>query len=144
MANSEEHTKSKLAVLQGCGSGRGLQIFGPANIAVNANNSDFDFCFPLLSILSLTDNYVPLYAMAGNGPLTVVLQFVSTFTAFIGSTEAVTFHTDGQNTIFSDCKLICNFVELSDQAMQIVEASTGVDQFNGFVKVLLIMLPMVY
>ena len=73
--SSEEHVKGKLQVLQGCGSCRGLQIFGPVAIAANANNSDFDFCFPLLSILSLTDNYVPLYAMAGDGPWRVELQF---------------------------------------------------------------------
>jgi len=123
--SSTEHVSGKLSVLQGCSGGRGLQVFGPAAIVANANNGDFDFCFPLLSILSLTDNYVPLYAMSGNGPLRLELQFVGGFPAFIGSTEAITNHADGVNTVFSDCKLIANFVELSDAAMAIVEQSTN-------------------
>ncbi len=122
--SSTEHVSGKLAALQGCGSGRGLQVFSGAILA-NAANADYDFCFPLLSILSLTDNYVPLYAMSGNGPLRLELQFVGGFPAFIGTTEAITNSADGANTVFSDCKLIANFVELSDAAMAIVEQSTS-------------------
>jgi hypothetical protein len=118
--SSAEHVVGKLAALQGCGTERGLTLM---SAVATASDRDFDFCFPLLSILSLTDNYVPLWAMAGNGSLRVELQFVSTFSQFICSNEVVTFQVAGAATTFSDCKLIANFVELSDQAMAIIQNS---------------------
>jgi len=120
--SSQEHIKGKLKVLQGCDGLTGLQVL-PLNTAANVEGAEFDFCFPLLSILSLTDNYVPLWAMAGNGSLRVELQFVSDFIHFIGSSTAVTNPAAGLNTVFTDVKMICNFVELSDAAMQIIESS---------------------
>jgi hypothetical protein len=118
--SSSEHVVGKLQALQGCGSERGLQLM---NALANNNDRSVDFCFPFLSILSLTNNYVPLWAMGGNGSLRVELQFVSTYTAFINTTEVITNQADGASTIFSDCKLIANFVELSDTAMSIIENS---------------------
>ena len=118
--SSQEHVVGKLQCLQGCGSERGLVVM---SALATANDKDYDFCFPLLSILSLTDNYVPLWAMAGNGSLRVELQFVSSFPQFINSSELVTNQVAGASTVFSDCKLIANFVELSDTAMSIIESS---------------------
>ena len=131
--SSVEHSKGKLQQLQGTGDIKGLQLLNNAAAALAASPTlvpapnpaidGFDFCFPLLSILSLTDNYVPLWAMASNGSLRVEVQFVSTFTQFIGSITAVQASADGVNTVFNDCKIIANFVELSDAAMQIIESS---------------------
>lgn len=121
--SSNEHIKGKLKVLQGCDELRGITLLN--NVAAAAESVEFDFCFPLLSILSLTDNYVPLYAMSGNGSLRVELQFVSDFALFVGSTTAITFPAAGANNIFTDCKMVCNFLELSDQAMEIVNMSTN-------------------
>ena len=53
--SSSEHVVGKLQVLQGCGSLRGVQVL-PDVFAVNTDGPEFDFCFPLMSILSLTDN----------------------------------------------------------------------------------------
>ena len=131
--SSMEHSKGKLQQLQGTGDIKGLQLLNNAAAALVASPTlvpapnpaidGFDFCFPLLSILSLTDNYVPLWAMASNGSLRVEVQFVSTFTQFIGSITAVQASADGVNTVFNDCKIIPNFFELSDAAMQIIESS---------------------
>ena len=76
--SSMEHIRGKLQILQGCGDLRGLELLN--NAAAGADAANQDFCFPLMSILSLTDNYVPLWAMASNGSLRVELQFFSTFT----------------------------------------------------------------
>ena len=119
--SSVEHVIGKLQVLQGTDVGNGIQVL--TNVAAAAESAEFDFCFPLMSILSLTDNYVPLWAMAGNGSLRVELQFVSELSQFIGAETAITFPTAGANTVFTDCKMVCNFVELSDSAMQIIESS---------------------
>ena len=118
----KDHCDGKLKILQGVGQERGLQIM--TALATNSNNPlDYDFCFPLLSILSMTDNYVPLWALSGNGSLRVEIQFVSQLSAFIGATGALSNHSDGVNTVFSDVKMIANFVELSDQAMEIIQSS---------------------
>jgi len=119
--SSFEHVRGKLGSLQGCADGKGAQVLLAAQAAGNA--PDTDFCFPLLSILSLTDNYVPLWAMASNGPLRVEVQFVSSLLQVINASTAISNHSDGANTVFSDCKLIANFVELSDSAMAIIENS---------------------
>jgi hypothetical protein len=120
--SSYEHVLGKLQILQGCGMGRGIQLLNTVTNAASAE-IDFNFCFPLLSILSLTDNYVPLWAMASNGSLRVEVQFVDSLTKFVGAHTAVTTSTAGANALFSDCKLIANFVELSDSAMAIIENS---------------------
>ena len=54
----------------------------------------------------MTDNYVPLWALSGNGSLRVEIQFVNPLSAFIGATGDITNHSDGANTVFSDVKLI--------------------------------------
>jgi hypothetical protein len=117
---SHDHIVGRDQVLQGTGTERGLQLM---SALANGSDADFNFCFPLMSVLSLTDNYVPLYAMAGIGALRLELQFVSDFRHFINSTELVTHQAIGSSTIFSDCKLIANFVELSDTAMSIIQNS---------------------
>ena len=118
--SSAEHCLGKLAVLQGCGAQKGVQVL-PDDIAANTDGAEFAFCFPLLSILSLTDNYVPLWAMAGSGSLRVEIQFVSTIRQMCGSETAIAEPAVGST--LSDVKLIANFVELSDQAMSIIESS---------------------
>ena len=118
--SSHEHVVGKLAILQGCGTLRGTQVL-PGVLAAATDGAEFDFCFPLLSILSLTDNYVPLWAMAGNGSLRVELQFVSSLGQMVAPTTAIA--VPGVGSLFSDVKLICNFVELSDTAMSIIESS---------------------
>jgi hypothetical protein len=85
--SSYEHVVGKLQMLQGCGTERGVALM---TALATGNNVAVDFCFPLLSILSLTDNYVPLWAMAGNGSLRVEIQFVAEFRQFICSSELVT------------------------------------------------------
>jgi hypothetical protein len=117
---SSDHIVGRDQVLQGTGTERGLQLM---DALATGTDEDFDFCFPLMSVLSLTDNYVPLYAMAGIGALRVELQFVQTFRHFINSTQLLTNQAIGSSTVFSDCKLIANFVELSDTAMSIIQNS---------------------
>lgn len=118
---STEHVKGKYALMAGTADGlKGMTLM--ANLANNGTVT-VDFCFPLLSILSLTDNYVPMWALAGSGPLRLEIQFVPSFAAFICSSELVSNHTDGH--CFGDVKLIANFVEVSDAGMDIIYKSLG-------------------
>ena len=120
---SRDDVRGKSQVLQGTSELRG------ATIADNLGDDvafSRQLAFPLMSILSMTDNYVPLWALSSIGTLRLELQFVSSVQKFCGSTSIPTFQAGlGANSIFSDVKLVANMVELSDQAMSIVQNSLG-------------------
>jgi hypothetical protein len=123
---SRDDVRGKSQVLQGTSELRGVELFDGTNAVGDAK--DLDLSFPLMSVLSMTDNYVPLWALSSIGTLRLELQFVSSVPKFCGSDKAVapTFQAGtGANSIFSDVKLIANMVELSDQAMSIVQNSLG-------------------
>ena len=122
---SRDDVRGKSKVLQGTDELRGVNLFTDANLGVP---KDLDLSFPLMSILSMTDNYVPLWALSSIGTLRLELQFVSSVAKFCCSdkVEVPTFQAGlGANSIFSDVKLVANMVELSDQAMSIVQNSLG-------------------
>jgi len=121
---SRDDVRGKSKVLQGTDELRGVQLFDGTNAVGDAK--DLDLSFPLMSILSMTDNYVPLWALSSIGTLRLELQFVSSVAKFCCSDKGVvpTFQAGtGANSIFSDLKLISNMVELSDNAMQIIQNS---------------------
>ena len=118
---SRDDVRGKSHVLQGTNELRG------ATIADNLGDDvafERELAFPLMSILSMTDNYVPLWALSSIGTLRLELQFVSSVQKFCGATSIPTFQAGlGANSIFSDVKLVANMVELSDQAISIVQNS---------------------
>ncbi len=120
---SRDDVRGKSQVLQGTAELRG------ATIADNLGDDvafSRQLAFPLMSILSMTDNYVPLWALSSIGTLRLELQFVSSVQKFCGATAVPTFQAGlGANSIFSDVKLIANMVEMSDQAMGIIQSSLG-------------------
>ena len=120
---SRDDVRGKSQVLQGTSELRG------ATIADNLGDDvafSRQLAFPLMSILSMTDNYVPLWALSSIGTLRLELQFVSSVQKFCGATSIPTFQAGlGANSIFSDVKLVANMVEMSDQAMGIIQSSLG-------------------
>jgi hypothetical protein len=86
-------------------------------------DTDFEFAIPLLSILSLTDNYVPMFALT-NAPLRLEIQFVSSINQFVSSNVVVTDAPTAGKT-FNDVKFIANYVEISDSGMAIIAQSLG-------------------
>jgi hypothetical protein len=120
---SRDDVRGKSQVLQGTAELRG------ATIADNLGDDvafSRQLAFPLMSILSMTDNYVPLWALSSIGTLRLELQFVSSVQKFCGATSIPTFQAGlGANSIFSDVKLVANMVEMSDQAMGIIQSSLG-------------------
>jgi hypothetical protein len=117
MQVSSDNVVGKNRILQGTNSERGAQIM--ANLGVNTDAPVFEYAFPLLSIMSLSDQYVPLYALQA---LRIEIQFVSTLFEFINSSRALTYHSDGTR-YFSEVKMICNFIELSDKALDVIYRS---------------------
>ena len=95
-----------------------------ANAVALASNEEHTrvFCLPLMSILSLTNNYVPLFAMTGS-PLRIELQVVSSINQIVKSLVQVVVPT--AKALLTRCELVCNMIELSDTGMGIIKQSIG-------------------
>jgi len=78
-------------------------------------------CIPLHTILSMSDNYVPLWAMTG-APLRIEIQWESSVSKFIGSSVAL---SNGAGGTFKNVKYIANMIEVSDAGMEIIAKSLG-------------------
>ena len=115
---AKEDVDGKHSVLAGTSQGTGRNLGG-----IDVTDSEFEFAIPLLSILSLTDNYVPMFALT-NAPLRMEIQFVSSINQFVSSNLAVDSAPLAGKT-FNDVKFIANFVEVSDAGMQIIAESLG-------------------
>jgi hypothetical protein len=113
---AKEDVDGKHSVLAGTsqGTGRNLGV-------IDATDSEFDFAIPLLSILSLTDNYVPCFALT-NAPLRLEIQFVSSINQFVSSNVVVDSAPLAGKT-FNNVKFIANYVEISDAGMAIIAES---------------------
>ena len=77
---------------------------------------------PLLSIFSLSQQYVPLFAMS-NGPLRVELQVVSSVQQIV-RTLTLAAPPVGKS-LLTNIELVCNMIELSDTGMSIIKQSIG-------------------
>jgi hypothetical protein len=92
---------------------------GAADIAAAAVTPVKTFCIPLVSILgTLTDKYVPLFAMTSSS-LRLELQLVSSAQIPL---LALTGYTSFSIT---NVEYVGSFVELSDQALSVIQQSQG-------------------
>ena len=80
------------------------------------------YCIPLLSILTWTNNYVPLFAMTGS-PIRIELQVVSNVNMLCKSLNQVL--VPAAKSLLSKIELVCNMIELSDTGMNIIKQSIG-------------------
>lgn len=91
----------------------------PANgqLAANATTVSKTFCIPLISILgTLGDKYLPLFAMT-SAPLRLELQLVASAQIPIVSITAMA------SFAISNVEVIGSFIELSDQALGVIQQS---------------------
>lgn len=117
---SNDALGSKYTILAGTNVGGGTSV-NTATVAENAEHTQ-SYCIPLVSILSWTNNYVPLFAMTG-APLRVELQVVSNINQMCKSVPQVQNPT--AKSVLSKVELVCNFIELSDSGMAIIKQSIG-------------------
>ena len=90
-----------------------------------------DLSFPLLSILSLSNNYCPLYCMDG-APLRLELQLVNTIEKFVIYNAGGSAITSGPSLI-TNAEIIANLMEISDEGMMKIRASAGpITQWNVY------------
>jgi hypothetical protein len=117
LQQSAETVSNKLEVLQGQSYQQGVSLSANAT-----TNKSIDFSFSLLSILSLTNNYVPLFAMTG-APLRLEIQLVSTIPKFMVSDVVYTNHN--AKKLLTKVELICNMMEISESGMDMVRKAAG-------------------
>lgn len=102
----------------------GTDVRGGLDLGVFTANQEltYSFCLPLVSILSLTHNYVPLFAMSGS-PLRIELQVVNNINQICKSLVQVV--TPTLKSLITRCELVCNMIEMSDTGMNIVKNAIG-------------------
>jgi hypothetical protein len=117
---SSDALAGKYRILAGTDFGGGASV-NPAELAADTELPQ-SYCIPLLSILTWTNNYVPLFAMSGS-PLRIELQVVSGINQICKSLNQVVVPT--ARSLISRIELICNMIELSDTGMNIIKQSIG-------------------
>ena len=114
---AKEDVEGKHQVLAGTDQSHGRNL----GVIATGADTEVEFAIPLLSILSLTDNYVPCFSLT-NAPLRMEIQFVSDVNLFLSADQLVN-SAVGSGKTFNDVKFIANFVEVSDAGMAIIAES---------------------
>ena len=116
---STDSVMGKLKILAGTDNNVGASL---GFLAADADSLQYFYCLPLMSIFSLTNNYVPLFALGGT-PLRVELQVVSSIAQVARSLTAILPPTARE--LLTNIELVCNMMELSDTGMNIIKNSIG-------------------
>ena len=117
----------KFAILCGTGINTGYNLLTPALTyrPIIVANTEFSLpvCLPLMSILTLSNNYVPLFAMTGS-PIRIEIQLVSSLAQVVASNDNTILPTVTRKFV-DNVELICNIMELSDSGMSIIKNAIG-------------------
>jgi hypothetical protein len=126
---SSDIVGGKYSILCGTGLLNGYNLItdnaAPNRIVLGAADAEFSmpFCLPLMSILSLTNNYVPLFAMTGS-PLRIEIQLVSALNQVVIS-NANFVEASATRKFIDNVEFICNIMELSDSGMTVIKNAIG-------------------
>ena len=115
---------NKYSILMGSGgAGTGLTVNALA-VAAGANVPDVhNFSIPLMTIMNLSNNYVPCWALTASS-LRLEIQWASNVSQFVKYPADRSLAGSGASAqVFNDVSLTCNFMELSDSAMAIIQNS---------------------
>ena len=118
LANSIKSTLNTVASHQCLQVNSGDVISNSATVAVTTDTTSVTYCLNLISLLGTlsVNNYIPLFA-ATSAPLRLEIQLVDSAVKCCASLTAIT------ALKITNCEYIGNFIELSDQAMSIVQHS---------------------
>jgi hypothetical protein len=116
---STDTVSGKFKILAGTDNSVGASL---GALAQDADPAPYYYCLPLMSIFSLSNNYVPLFALGGT-PLRVELQLVSSITQVARSLTAILPPTVRE--LLTNIELVCNMMELSDSGMSIIKNAIG-------------------
>jgi len=134
---SSDIMSNKMELLAGTGYERGMSLLVNNNspnmpILAIATDVTFPFAIPLMSILSLSNNYVPLFAMTGS-PLRIEIQLISAINQLLVCND----NYPVVATVRSFCdnvEYVANMMELSDSGMSMVKSAIGDAPVNWVVQ----------
>ncbi len=120
---SSDLIENKYSILMGAGKEKGIVVNAGA-VAAGANVTDVhNFSIPLMTIMNLSNNYVPCWALTASS-LRLEIQWVSNVSQFVKYPTNRSLAGSGASAqVFNDVSLTCNFMELSDSAMAIIQNS---------------------
>lgn len=120
---SSDLIENKYSILMGAGKEKGIVVNAGA-VAAGANVTDVhNFSIPLMTIMNLSNNYVPCWALTASS-LRLEIQWVSNVSQFVKYPADRSLAGSGASAqVFNDVSLTCNFMELSDSAMAIIQNS---------------------
>ena len=134
---SSDILNGKMEILAGTGGYQGMSLLtnaGTPNMPVLAIATDvtFPFAIPLMSILTLSNNYVPLFAMTGS-PLRIEIQLISSINQLVLCND--NYPTVATVRSFCDnVEFVANMMELSDSGMSMVKSAIGNGPVNWVVQ----------
>ena len=134
---SSDIMSNKMELLAGTGYERGMSLLVNNNapnmpILATATDVTFPFAIPLMSILTLSNNYVPLFALTGS-PLRIEIQLVSSINQLIICND--NYPTIASVRSFCDnVEYVANMMELSDSGMSMVKSAIGDGPVNWVVQ----------
>jgi hypothetical protein len=116
---STDTVTGKYALLAGTGDARGQSV---GAITANTDTATVFYCLPFVSLLSLSQQYIPLFKLSG-APLRIELQVVSSASQIVRSIGSVVAPTG--KSLLTNIELVCNMIELSDTGLSIVNNAIG-------------------
>ena len=130
----------KMEILAGTSSFCGANLLTNADVpnrpTLDAINTDYTFPYaiPLMSILSLSNNYVPLFAMNGS-PLRIEIQLIASINMLLVCNNNYPTAPLATGRSFCDqVEYVANMMELSDSGMAMVKSAIGDSPVNWVVQ----------
>ena len=137
---STDIMQGKMEILAGTGVIIGYNLLTDANVpnrpvlAAAATDYSFPFAIPLMSILTLSNNYVPLFAMTGS-PIRIEIQLISSIASLVmcNNNDPTVPLATGRSFV-DQVEYVANMMELSDTGMNMVKSAIGDAPINWVVQ----------
>jgi hypothetical protein len=128
----------KMEILAGTGPFVGSNLLTNADtpnrpvLAAVATDYSFPYAISLMSILTLSNNYVPLFAMTGS-PLRIEIQLVSAINQLVTCNDNYPV-VASVRSFCDNVEYVANMMELSDSGMSMVKSAVGNGPVNWVVQ----------
>ena len=134
---SSDMLAGKMEIMAGTGALQGMSLITDPNlpnrpILAIATDLTIPFAIPLMSILTLSNNYVPLFAMTGS-PLRIEIQLVSAINQLILCNDNYPV-VAAVRSFCDNVEYVANMMELSDSCMSMVKSAIGNGPVNWVVQ----------
>ncbi len=121
LAGIDENFSVDTTIETANGLSTGERLNGLTALGIATDSVKRTYTVPIMNFLSYSDKYIPLFAMTG-APLRIEIQLVSNYLQGICTTTVLDATTP---LIVKDVEYICNFMEIADAGMNVIQNSLG-------------------